>query len=339
MIDSGPRAGYHDNYQAGPDYHQQEEYATASNVFNRYGGQARRSGPNDQLPFTNYRGPQHHYPPPSYNARPSGYNQSERYAAVTSHSQQQSNSWRQGQNSGNRSHGHPNPHVQHVNQQSVTGYQGRTNSLLPPSGYDGRQKHANYYNVPPPDVPTGRKHIRFSNSSSPSSSTNDQSNSQIDNPVQMNNVEDRPNSVNRGRSRSNTSIQQPATKYQDGNHRSISPSVQVVGQLPKNPSVSSASSSKIRDRIRNRRDVTDDQSTSSIEICYDSRQKEQEQCPEFRRPPTRENRQDERGDPSGITTGQKLGTERRSGKKMRHKVAKRLKEASNGGPSTDLSSK
>lgn len=134
----------------------------------------------------------------------------------------------------------------------------------------------------------------------------------------MDNSDDRRNlaSRERGRSKVNQLVQQ------GGNNRSKSPAVQVVGERRRNPSASEASTSKVRERSQNRprRNVPDDQSTSSVEVCYDSRLVEPPpvQGQEFRHPSSREKPRDQRE-----RTGSGQADRRASGKKMRHKTAKR----------------
>ncbi|KAI9562031.1 hypothetical protein GHT06_012996 [Daphnia sinensis] len=287
-------ADYHDHEQACANYEQEEERPSSSNGYNRYDGQARRSEPYEQPPFDGHRDAQRHSHP-TYNARPSSAGQH----------------WRHGQGSGNRSHGHPS---QHVNKPSTTAYQGRTNSPVLPVGYDARYKSTYYRNMTSSEVPAAPKHIRFTDHSSAHESE-----------TQMDYWGDRPNSANGNRSRSN--VNQSA--QQGGNARPISPAVQVVSERRSKSSVSAvASSSKVRERSRNRRDVPD---SPSIEVIYDSHVTQPGQHQEHRRPSSKEKPRDQRD-----RSESEQADHRASTKKMRHKTAKRVNAASNGGRSNDV---
>uniref|UniRef100_A0A0P6EAK9 Putative RNA/RNP complex-1-interacting phosphatase n=1 Tax=Daphnia magna TaxID=35525 RepID=A0A0P6EAK9_9CRUS len=282
-------AGYHDDDQACASYEHEEERPTSSNGFNRHVDQARRWQPNE------HRGPQRQAHP-----QPSVHNQDERSAGHHS----QPNTWRQGQGSGNRSHGQAS---QHVNKPSTTAYQGRTKSPVPPTGYYGQRNGSYYHNLPTCQGPAVPKHIRFAELSP-----------HHENEARMDNSDDRRNLASRERGRSNVN----QLVQQGGHNRSKSPAVQVVGERRSNPSASEASTSKVRERSQNRsrRNVPDDQSTSSVEVCYDSRLEEPPpvQGQEFRHPSSREKPRDQRE-----RTGSGQADRRASGKKMRHKTAKR----------------
>ncbi|XP_057364724.1 RNA/RNP complex-1-interacting phosphatase-like [Daphnia carinata] len=304
-------ADYHDHDQACASYEHQQERPTSANGFNRYAGQARRSEPIEQLPFDGHRDPQRHsYPQPTYNARPSVHNE----RPADQHLQ--SYSWRQGQGSSNRSHGHPS---QRANMPSTTAYHGRTESPVPPVGYDGGRQRSSYYyrNASTSEAPAVPNHIRFTDRSLPRESA-----------VHVDNWNDRANSANGDRSRSsfNHLVQQR------GNTRPISPSVQVVAERRSNASVSSSSKARERSLNRHHRDVSDNQSTSSIEVCYDSRLVEPTAGHDFRQPSSKEKPRDHQRERSGSEQADR----RPSGKKMRHRTAKRLNADSYGRQSNDV---